>query len=80
MIHQVQTLPKIVNGLFAYSLRDNFFFNGQILASAQDFGYEIAEEELASGLASPLPDELEGPAIPEVDPDDFETAYQWFLS
>ncbi|HLE51735.1 MAG TPA: hypothetical protein VI755_06710 [Anaerolineales bacterium] len=48
--------------------------------SPQDFGYEINEDELASEMRVQLPDDLIWQPIPEVDPDDFETVYNWFLS
>jgi hypothetical protein len=48
--------------------------------SPQDFGYEINEDELASEMRVQLPDNLIWQPIPEVDPEDFETVYKWFLS
>ena len=48
--------------------------------SAQDFGYEINEDELASEMRGQLPDDLLWQPIPEVDAEDFETVYKSFLS
>ena len=48
--------------------------------SPQDFGYEINEDELASEMLVQLPDDLLGQTTPEVNPDEFETVYKWFLS
>jgi hypothetical protein len=38
------------------------------------------EEQLAMELAAPLPDGLVPQHLPEVDPDEFEKLYIWFLS
>ena len=48
--------------------------------SAKDLGYEIDEQELAEELSAPLPTSFSFPNPPVVAPDDFERAYQWFLS
>ena len=38
------------------------------------------EEQLAVVLAQPLLKGLDQPPLPEVDPDDFEQLYGWFLA
>ena len=48
--------------------------------SPQDFGYEINEDELAGEMLVQLPDDLLGQTPPEVDRDEFESVYKWFLS
>ena len=48
--------------------------------SPQEFGYEINEDDLASEMLVQLPDDLLGQTTPEVNPDEFETVYKWFLS
>ena len=48
--------------------------------SAKDFGYEIDEQELAEELIAPLPISFPLPTPPDVDPDDFERIYRWFLA
>ena len=53
---------------------------GPVEISPQDFGYEINEDDLASEMLLQLPDNLVGQAPPEVDPDEFESIYKWFLS
>ena len=53
---------------------------GPVEISSQDFGYEINEDDLASEMLVQLPDNLLGQTPPEVDPDEFESIYKWFLS
>jgi hypothetical protein len=38
------------------------------------------ERQLADEIAAPLPEELENQPQPEIDPDDFEELYTWFLA
>jgi len=45
----------------------------------QDLGCEIAEAELASELAAPQLT-ADCAALPDVDPDEFDTIYNWFIS
>ncbi|HEX6305430.1 MAG TPA: hypothetical protein VFZ76_14645 [Anaerolineales bacterium] len=51
-----------------------------IRVSRQDLGYEIDENDLARELQAQLSDSFEDQAIPEIDPDQFESIYCWFLS
>ena len=48
--------------------------------SAQDFGYEINADELASEMQVQPNNNLIWQPIPEVDAEDFETVYKSFLS
>jgi len=48
--------------------------------SPKDMGYEIDEDDLASEMLAQLPDCFQDKPAPEVDPDEFEAAYKWFLS
>lgn len=48
--------------------------------SAVDYGYELREDEIVSGMLIQLPDRLTGQSIPEVEPEEFEAVYGWFLS
>jgi hypothetical protein len=51
-----------------------------IQASSRDYGFDFDEEEIARELVTPLPASLSTQAIPEVDADDFEQIFQYFLS
>ncbi len=51
-----------------------------IQVSTCDYGFDIDEDELASELLARLPNSLNEQTIPEIDPNEFETMYQWFLS
>ena len=48
--------------------------------SAQDLSYEFNEAELAEGMYAQLHSPCSGQASPQVDPDEFEAIYTWFLS
>ncbi len=48
--------------------------------SAQELGYEINEDEVANELGTQLPEKVSWQPIPEVEPEEFETVYKWFLS
>jgi len=54
--------------------------NGSDRVFPQDLGYEINEDDLASEMLAQLPDDLLGQTTPEVDPEEFESIYKWFLS
>ncbi len=51
-----------------------------IYASSRDYGFDFDEEEIARELLAPLPASLLSQAAPDVDVDEFESRYQWFLS
>ena len=40
----------------------------------------IDENELADEMTESLPNPVSNPSAPDVDPEDFEKIYQWFLS
>jgi hypothetical protein len=46
----------------------------------QDCGFEVAEDEIVSGMFVQVPDCLRYPSIPEVEPEEFEEVYGYFLS
>jgi hypothetical protein len=48
--------------------------------SARDFGYVIDEQELAEALEGPLPSSSPSLNPPQVEADDFESLYSWFLT
>lgn len=51
-----------------------------IRVSRQDLEYEIDENDLARELRAQQSDTLEDQATPEIDPDEFESVYGWFIS
>lgn len=51
-----------------------------IYASSRDYGFDIDEEALARELIAPLPVSLENHPIPNVDANDFEQVFKYFLS
>ncbi|MGW8251803.1 MAG: hypothetical protein ACWGO1_14260 [Anaerolineales bacterium] len=50
------------------------------LGSHPDENFYHDEEQLAAELAAPLPESLTPQPLPEVDPDEFEKIYRWYLS
>ena len=48
--------------------------------SPKDFSFELDEQELANEWQTRLPDGLQEQKSPEVDADEFEALYKWFLS
>lgn len=46
----------------------------------KDFSFEIDKLELTNEWQTRLPDSLQEQKPPEVDADEFETLYKWFLS
>lgn len=51
-----------------------------IRASSLDYGFDFDEEELASELPAPLPAALPRSAISEVEADEFERVFRYFVS
>ena len=48
--------------------------------SASDLGYDFSEEVLANFMTAPIPANLMDQPVAPVSPDEFETAYTWFIS
>lgn len=77
---QTETTPlKIFNLVFALPLI-NLPSTQPIQASSRDYGFDFDEEEIARELHAPLPVGLSTPTIPEVEADEFEACYLWFIS
>ena len=74
----LKTLPEI--HYFFFSPSNSSPFLGPLQVPARDFGYEIDEQNLAEELLAPLSISFPDPNHPDVDPDDFETVYRWYLS
>ncbi|MBI5354051.1 MAG: hypothetical protein HZB50_15520 [Chloroflexi bacterium] len=51
-----------------------------IYADSRDYGFDFDEEENARELLAPLPASLSIQSFPEVDADEFEQAFHYFLS
>ena len=51
-----------------------------IQASSRDYGFDFDEEEIGRELLAPLPASLSTQTIPEVDADEFEKVFHYFLS
>lgn len=75
----IQTQPIYDCTLFALFYMESH--TGRPLqTSPQDLGYEISQEELACEMLAQVHDNPVDQAVPEVDPEQFETIYQWFLA
>lgn len=51
-----------------------------IQASSRDYGFDFDEDEIARELLAPLPISLSAQSIPEVEADEFEKVFHYFLS
>lgn len=51
-----------------------------IIASSRDYGFDFDEEELGRELLAPIPVSTATPTIPEVEAEECEQAYLYFLS
>lgn len=51
-----------------------------IYASSRDYGFDFDEEEIGRELLAPLPSSLLTQPLPEVDADEFEQTFHYFLS
>jgi hypothetical protein len=78
----VQTLTKVVStsSIFDFILTVNLKSAQPDPLTAADFGFEVGDEELAEELSETIPSSLIPQTAPQVDPEDFETIYNWFIS
>lgn len=74
------TKPKYEIQYFVFSPDDDNPTPRSVQVSAKDFGYQIDEQELAEEYIALLPTSFPAPNSPDVDPDDFERVYRWFLA
>jgi hypothetical protein len=77
MITQAYTTHPLICNLFSLP---EFTPETTIKFSPKECGYEIDEDELASEMLAQFPDCPMGQTAPEVDPEEFEKIYGWFLS
>jgi hypothetical protein len=80
MIFPVLVKPQLICNPFAFLLEPHPQSGHRLQARSQDLGYEISEDELAGELRAHPGSQIVDQPIPEIDPNEFETAYQWFLS
>lgn len=52
----------------------------QICADSRDFGFDFDEEEIGRELLAPPPGKFANQSLPEVDADEFEERFSWFVS
>jgi hypothetical protein len=71
MINSPETRPISIFEIFHINLR---------LRPRPDENFSEDEKQLADALAAHLPDSLAPQPLPEIDPDEFEKLYGWFLS
>ena len=80
MTIQAQIKPKPICNLLAFLTQADPQYAPILQVSAEDLGYEISEEQLASEMRAHNTGEPVDQAILEVRPDEFEPVYRWFLS
>lgn len=80
MMDLILTKPRCEIQYFVFIPEDDNSIPRPLQVSARDFGYEIDEQEVAEELIAPLPISFQIPKTPDVDADDFEKIYQWFLA
>jgi hypothetical protein len=57
-----------------------FISEPAIVTTPKEMGYEIDEDELADEMLAELPAHFQDQPAPSISPDEFETAYNWFIS
>ena len=77
---QTLTNPAMICNFFVVLPDENVLPEQPICASSRDYGFDFDEEELARELLAPLPASLISQTNYEVDADEFESCYLWFLS
>jgi hypothetical protein len=77
----IQSPTKIISTTNIFEMLISAFFstNQPASYSPSDFGFEIEESRLAEELSTPLPAILPEQPV-QVNPNDFETLFNWFLS
>lgn len=71
-----QTLsnPSLCEILFALPVAET------IQADSRDYGFDFNEDELGRELLASLPSSFANRSLPEMDADEFEERYSWFVS
>ena len=77
---QTLTYP-IQNCFLVVALQpEDFSWATPIQACSRDYGFDFDEEEIGREFLAPLPARLASQAILEIEADEFEQAFQCFLS
>lgn len=71
MIDQLQKHTNATFDLFALTLEEPV---------RPDENFYQDEGQLADNLAAPLPEDIENQPQPDIDPDEFDELYTWFLT
>jgi hypothetical protein len=79
MTVQAQTKTIPASHIFEMLISTIFSRNETASYTASDFGFEIEGSELAEELSTPIPTYLQGQSA-QINPSDFETEFNWFLS
>jgi hypothetical protein len=74
-----QTTPISASHIFEMLISAVFTRNEPAAYSPSDFGFEVEGTELAEELAAQIPDHTQEQSF-QINPNDFETTYNWFLS
>ena len=80
MTATVQSQNLSTRNIFGFYLHTNDPSTQSNRFSPTDIGYEMSEEELAKELSAQNPGIRFDQMAPEVDSQDFEAIYQWFLA
>lgn len=73
--------PSVMTCDFAVALPETYQpLESPIYASSRDYGFDFDEEELGNELLAPLHADSASSIIHEVDADEFEQVFQYFLS
>jgi hypothetical protein len=75
----IQTKTISTSNLFEILVSAFFSHSEPSAYTPSDFGYEVEESELAEELAAQIPEQTQEQST-QVNPNDFETVFNWFLS
>lgn len=75
MLTQTQPIPvRLCEFAFALPIAE------PICADSRDYGFDVDEEEIGRELLAPSPVEFANQSLPEVEADEFEERFAWFVS
>jgi hypothetical protein len=80
MTIQTLTEPELAFAFFTFEFQTDCQALDRLQATPQDLGYEVNEEELAGEMLAQLQRSPVDQTAPEIDPEEFETIYHWFLA
>jgi hypothetical protein len=79
MTVQAQTKFIPASNIFEMLISAVFSHGKPAAYTPADFGFEVEESELAEELAAYIPEPTQEQCT-QIDPNDFETVFNWFLS